>query len=94
VAQTRVETLSEDHRLPRRGQFKLSERRGFKSVREDEGMADKICAFCNKYPAMHLDPEENGPVWGLALEDGSDKYCCHECWESATQFKNKMAQQD
>jgi hypothetical protein len=57
-------------------------------------MADKICAFCNKYPAMHLEPVENGPTWGLTLEDGSDKFCSHDCWESDIQYRNKMAEKD
>jgi hypothetical protein len=57
-------------------------------------MAEKICAFCNKAPARHLDPVESGPCFGLTLEDGSDDYCCHECWESDLHVQNKMAEDD
>jgi hypothetical protein len=54
----------------------------------------KICEFCNTYPAKHLDPVENGPTWGLSLEDGAEIYCSHDCWESDIQSKNKLAERD
>lgn len=57
-------------------------------------MADRVCEFCNQQPARHLEPVENGPVFGLTLEDGSDRYCSHECWEADIQFKNKLAEDD
>jgi hypothetical protein len=57
-------------------------------------MENKVCEFCNKYPATHLKPTENGPTWGLTLEGGPDKYCSHDCWESDIQFQNKIADKD
>ena len=54
-------------------------------------MARKICQFCNKYPAKRLKPIENGPVWGLSLEGGSDEYCSHDCWEADIRLKDKVA---
>jgi hypothetical protein len=57
-------------------------------------MAKKLCEFCNEAPATHLEPVENGPVFGLPLEDGSANYCCHERWESDIQLRNKIAEDD
>jgi hypothetical protein len=45
-------------------------------------MATKVCTFCNKYPAKHLEAAQNGPVLGLLLEHGSDDFCTDECWEA------------
>ena len=49
----------------------------------------KGCKFCDEKPARQLKPMENGPMWGLKLERGSDDYCTHECWESDLQFATK-----
>jgi len=65
-------------------------------------MTTKVCEFCNKYPAKHLEPIENGPGFGLTLENydfegnplGSDDYCSHECWELDIHTENKMAEDD
>ncbi len=62
------------------------------AVRKVEEMAGKICQFCNESLAKHLEPIENGPVWGLPLEDGSDNYCSYDCWETDIQLKNKAAE--
>jgi hypothetical protein len=44
-------------------------------------MANNICQYCNKNPAKLLEPIDYGPIFGLELEIGSDRYCSHECWE-------------
>jgi len=62
----------------------------------------KICEFCGRYPAIHLESAENGPMFGLALENddaegnpvGSDKYCSHECWESDVKIDMEMERSD
>ena len=57
----------------------------------------KLCEFCEEYPAMHLEPLENGPVYGLTLGHdlagkliGSDDYCSYECWENDIKVKRNM----
>lgn len=71
-------------------------------TREVEGMANKVCDFCNEAPAVHLEPIENGPGFGLTLENndlegnslGSDDYCSHECWELDIHVENEKAKDD
>jgi hypothetical protein len=57
-------------------------------------MATDICKFCHAFPAKHLDPVASGPAFGLPLEDGSDDYCCYECWEACIHVASKMAEDD
>ncbi len=57
-------------------------------------MATKICKFCHAFPVKHLDPVASGPVFGLALEDGSEDFCSDECWEASIHVANKMAEVD
>lgn len=51
---------------------------------------EKLCAFCELYLAMHLEPMKHGPNWGLPLEHGSDDYCSHECWEKDIMVEAKL----
>jgi hypothetical protein len=57
-------------------------------------MATDICKFCHAFPAKHLDPVASGPAFGLPLEDGSDDYCCYECWEACIHVASKMTEDD
>jgi len=57
-------------------------------------MTIKICKFCHEFPAKHLDAVESGPVFGLALEHGSDDFCSVECWEASLHVANKIAEVD
>jgi hypothetical protein len=50
----------------------------------------KLCEFCGEYAAKHLQPMENGPNWGLSLENGSDDYCTHDCWEKDIRMHSEL----
>jgi hypothetical protein len=40
--------------------------------------------------AVHLEPVENGPNWGLTLERGSDLYCSYDRWEKDIKVQEEL----
>jgi|HubBroStandDraft_6_1064221.scaffolds.fasta_scaffold01148_4 hypothetical protein len=64
--------------------------------------APNMCSYCGEVAAKHLEPVENGPAYGLTLENydlefnllGSEEYCSHECWELDIYSQDKMAYDD
>jgi hypothetical protein len=65
-------------------------------------MATNMCSYCGEVATKHLEPVENGPAYGLTLENydiefnllGSEEYCSHKCWELDIHAQDRMHDDD